>query len=354
MKPVFHVITTINRGGAENQLLVLAREQIKLGLEVHIIYLKGEPELEIEFAQIGAKVNHALALKKSIFQPFALRKLLRNGHPILHAHLPRAELISFFTPAKFSLVVSRHNTEAFFPGSPKCISNFLSRIVELRSTRIIAISEAVRNYLVNQGEVSNSQKIEVVHYGYKPTNHQKARNLDSSNNLAKFGTISRLTKQKDIPTLLSAFQIIQRDIPHASLSIVGSGSLDSDLKELCKKLGLNSSVHFLGRTSKVMEYLMGLDVFILTSTYEGFGLVLLEAMDAGIPVVASRNSAIPEVLGADFPGLCETGDYKEFSSKILKLLNPEFRFQILRLQEARLALFDAENMAKKVSSIYAI
>jgi glycosyltransferase involved in cell wall biosynthesis len=354
LKPVFHVITTIERGGAENQLLVLVREQIKLGLEVHVIYLKGEPELEIEFTQVGAKVSHVLALKNLIFQPCALGKLIRKSNPIVHAHLPRAELISFFAPAKFSLVVSRHNTEAFLPGSPKFISNFLSRIVELRSTKIIAISKAVRDYLINQGEVLNSQKIEVVLYGYKPIHDQKARNFDPSNNLLKFGTISRLTKQKDIPTLLSTFQIIQKDIPDATLSIVGSGSLDASLKELCNKLGLDSSVQFLGRTSMVMEYLEGLDVFILTSTYEGFGMVLLEAMDAGIPIVASRNSAIPEVLGADFPGLCETGNYREFSSKILELMDPEFRLQVLRLQEARLALFDAKSMAKKVSIIYAI
>ena len=352
MKPVFHVITTINRGGAENQLQILAREQVKLGLEVHIIYLKGEPELQSEFIQMGTKVHHSVARLHPIFQPLALLKLIGRSNPIIHAHLPRAELISLLTPTRFTFITSRHNAEAFFPGAPRSVSNFLSRIVELRSTKIIAISNAVQEYLVDQGEISNPDKTEVVLYGYKPSRDRVARNLKAPKSLLRFGTIARLTEQKDIPTLLRAFQIIRKEIPEASLNIVGSGSLEMDLKELCNILALEPSVHFLGRTSKVMDYLAGLDAFILTSTYEGFGMVLLEAMDAGVPIVASRNSAIPEVLGADFPGLCETGNYEEFARIILNLKNAEFRGRILHLQESRLTLFDAEIMARKVSEIY--
>lgn len=350
---MFHLITTISRGGAENQLLILVKEQVKQGFDVHVVYLKGEPELRADLVSSGALVHSELASLSPFLQPFKFRRLVRGKNAIVHAHLPRAELVALLTFTKFKFFTSRHNAESFFPGAPRIISNFLSRLVEIRSRKVIAISKAVRDYLVNQGEILNSQKIEVVLYGYKSTHDQKARNFDSSNNLSKFGTISRLTEQKDIPTLLRAFQIIQKDIPEASLSIVGSGSLEAGLKELCNELRLKSSVHFLGRTSMVMEYLAGLDVFILTSTYEGFGMVLLEAMDAGIPIVASRNSAIPEVLGSDFPGLCETGNYKEFSCKILNLKDPEFRLRVLRLQEARLAVFAAEDMAKKVSLIYA-
>ncbi|CAN2170543.1 RfaG Glycosyltransferase [Candidatus Nanopelagicaceae bacterium] len=352
MKSVFHVITTINRGGAENQLLVLAREQVKLGLDVHIVYLKGEPELQTEFTQIGTNVHHAVARRHPFFQPLALLKLIGKSNPVIHAHLPRAELVSLLTPARFTFVASRHNTEEFFPRAPKYLSNLLSRVVELRSIKIIAISNAVKNYLVNQGEISNPKKIEVVLYGYKPTLDPTRRNLHVSNKLSKFGTVSRLTEQKDIPTLLRAFQNIRRDIPEASLSIVGSGSLETNLRALCSQLTLESAVLFLGRTSKVMNFLAGLDVFILTSTYEGFGMVLLEAMDAGVPIVASRNSAIPEVLGEDFPGLCETGNHEEFSQLILNLKNPDYRNHILKMQELRLALFDAEIMARKISQIY--
>jgi glycosyltransferase involved in cell wall biosynthesis len=128
--------------------------------------------------------------------------------------------------------------------------------------------------------------------------------------------------------------------------------LESQLKALSIELGLENSVHFLGRTDKIIEFLSGLDVFLLTSKYEGFGLVLLEAMDAGIPIIASRNSAIPEVLGTDFPNLCETGNDEEFAEKILRLNDLEYRSTVLALQANRLVIFDAPSMARKIYEVY--
>ena len=85
---------------------------------------------------------------------------------------------------------------------------------------------------------------------------------------------------------------------------------------------------------------------------EGFGMVLLEAMDAGIPIVASRNSAISEVLGEDFPGLCVTGDVDDFLFKISALKNSDYRKSILKVQQRRLELFDSITMGEKLIKIY--
>lgn len=354
MKAVFHVITTINRGGAENQLLVLAQEQIDSGLEVHIVYLKGEPELEFEFTRMGARVRHDLALKHPIFQPVALWKLIGNSKPVVHAHLPRSELVSLSCPAKFTLVTSRHNSEPFFPGAPKFVSNFLSRLVELRSIRIIAISESVKKFLVNRGEVRKGNSIEVVLYGYKTHYSTSERANQKRKVVRRLGTISRLANQKDIPTMLNAFKEFRHNHPEATLSVLGAGPLEKSLKELVNQINLENSVIFAGRSSKIYEFLISLDVFILTSKYEGFGMVLLEAMDSGIPILASNNSAIPEVLGTDFSGLCITGDSSDFASKLESLVDPNFRQSILNQQEARLKLFDSKIMCKKISVIYSL
>ena len=354
MKPVFHVITTIKRGGAENQLLVLVQEQIKLGLKVHIIYLKDEPELEFEFTQMGAKVHHDLALKHPIFQSLALRKVLGRSNPVVHAHLPRAELVSLICMAKFRFIVSRHNAEPFFPSAPKFISNFLSQLVEIRSIRMIAISEAVKNFLVERGEIRNGNKVDVVLYGYQMQISRIDPSLQTYSKIRRIGTISRLVDQKDIPTMLGAFKDFHEKNPEATLSILGAGPLEASLKEIAFQLNLENSVIFSGRSSKIYEFLADLDAFILTSKYEGFGMVLLEAMDSGLPIVASNNSAIPEVLGANFVGLCTTGDSADFASKLESLDDPSFRESILKQQESRLQLFDSESMCKKISAIYAL
>jgi hypothetical protein len=140
LKTVFHLITTIERGGAENQLLILAREQVTNGLNVHIVFLKGDPELKSEFLSIGAKVHSDLVGLSPFIQPFVFGKLLRGQDVIVHSHLPRAELVAAFAPARFKFFTSRHNSEPFFPGAPRFISNALARLIEVRANKIIAIT----------------------------------------------------------------------------------------------------------------------------------------------------------------------------------------------------------------------
>ena len=352
MRTIFHLITTINRGGAENQLLVLASEQIKSGFDVHVAYLKGEPELKADFELSGITVHDDLATTAVIFQPLRFRKLLNKRNVIVHAHLPRAELVAFFTLAKFKFFASRHNAEPFFPGAPKNLSNLLSKMVEIRSIKIIAISNAVKDFLIERGEIAHRVKVDVVHYGYNRrfTGVNYHENIDRTN--INWGTISRLTDQKDIPTMLRAFSKFKEVAPGSTLSILGAGPLEVELKALTKTMKLDQSVQFLGRSSRIYDFLADLDVFILTSKYEGFGMVLLEAMDAAIPIVASGNSAIPEVLGINFPGLCTTGDSNDFYQKIIQLSNVAYRKRILELQKIQLNIFRADLMTQKISEIY--
>jgi glycosyltransferase involved in cell wall biosynthesis len=152
--------------------------------------------------------------------------------------------------------------------------------------------------------------------------------------------------------MLRSFAAYHLENPKSQLSIMGAGPLKSQLKLQSEELGISEVVYFLGRSAEVYEFLAGLDVFLLTSKYEGFGLVLLEAMDAKVPILAARNSAIPEVLGVDFPGLCETGNVEDFSNKILLLQDQNFRRQILTIQEERLSMFEASKMCERVNWIY--
>lgn len=352
MKSVLHIITTISRGGAENQLLILVEEQLRQGFDVSVVYLKGEPELLGDFELLGAKVFQDAAKKGLLRQPWIIRNIAKKSGAVIHAHLPRAELMTLFLPFSLTIVASRHNAEPFFPGAPKFLSNFLAKTVSLRAKHIIAISQAVRKFLLNQGEVFDKDKIEVVLYGYYCKRTVTERIKKFNLNLQKIGSVSRLSEQKDIPTMIKIFEKVKEEAPNAILEIVGAGPLESSLKSLTKKAKLETDINFLGKTDKIIEFIESLDVFILTSKYEGFGLALLEAIDAGVPIVASRNSAIPEVLGDDFPGLCQTGDVEDFFEKILLLRNLDYRLKVLEMQEKRILLFSAEMMANKIEQCY--
>lgn len=355
MIKVLHVITTINRGGAENQLLVLVREQIKSGMEVSVLYLKGEPELEQDLSDAGARVLHEIANQHPFIQFIKMRCISKNQEALLHAHLPRAELLTRFSSAKNPFVVSRHNAEPFFPGAPRFLSSFLSRLVAEKAKHVIAISYAVSNFISSKNEVGDLKKVTVVHYGYQPS--PNIDRLSAKVELAKesgicIGTISRLTRQKDLPTLFSAFAQFLRLHPDSKLLMVGGGEEKNSLVCLAEELAITKNVEWVGRTSEIQKYLSRMDVFVLSSLYEGFGLVLLEAMDAGVPVIASNNSAIPEVLGSDFPGLASTGDVQDFLEKMNQFVEIENRKHLLQVQNVRLGIFKADLMCSKIASIY--
>ncbi len=349
---VLHVITTIKRGGAENQLLVLIREQISQGFKVQVAYLKGEPELKRALIDAGADVLDDLVGISPVLQPLRIARLMSKERQVLHSHLPRAELIGFLVPKRFKFFVSRHNTEAFFPGASSIISVTLSRLVELRAHKVIAISNAVEAYLTNSGEIRKKEKIHVVHYGYNPLVERPKLNESVLARGIRIGTISRLVAQKDLPTLFLVFKEVLKIYPDSRLSILGEGELLDELKLLSIDLGIHDYVDFVGRSNQVLNYLSQLDVFILTSKYEGFGMVLLEAMDAGLPIVASRTSAIPEVLGTDFPSLCSVGEVEQFVSQVFKLTDKTYRQELLRIQEVRLKSFNSRIMGEKIRALY--
>ena len=355
MMRVLHIITTINRGGAENQLLVLVREQIKSGMEVSVLYLKGDPELEQELSSAGAKVLHDIANLNPFIQLIKMRTFSKTQKILLHAHLPRAELLTRFSSAGNSFIVSRHNAEPFFPGTPHFLSSYLSRLVTKKAKCVIAISHAVSNFITLNNEVSDCKKINVVYYGYQPStiiDRVNSKVAIKGKNGICIGTISRLTRQKDLPTLFSAFALFLSFHPGSTLLLIGGGEEKDHLVNLAEELGIAQNIEWVGRTSKIQDYLSRMDIFVLSSLYEGFGLVLLEAMDAGVPIVASDNSAVPEVLGADFPGLARTGDVQDFLEKITQFVNVESREQVLQMQNVRLAIFRAELMCSNISRVY--
>ena len=349
MTNVTHVITTIERGGAEKQLLILVEQQVRLGIDVSIVYLKGKPELEADLRSVGVESIQLSSGKNPLAQLIKLKTLIKLSSNV-HAHLPRAELLCRMSlPTHTNFIVSRHNAEPFFPGAPNFISILLSRFVLSRARHIIAISNAVAEYLLSKNEVKDSKRLRVIHYG---RNTRSIPRLQLKEPSKLVGTVARLTEQKDYKTLLETFQLIHKVRPEYRLQIVGVGHLEESLKTLSKALGLEASVDWIGKVKDPNEYIANWDVFILTSLYEGFGLVLLEAMLMGVPIVASMNSAIPEVLGLEHPGLATTSDPLDFYRKVLAQLDPRVREQTISLQDLNLAKFDPKLMAQKIDELY--
>jgi glycosyltransferase involved in cell wall biosynthesis len=359
-KKVTHLITTIERGGAEKQLLTLASEQIKSGLRVEVIFLKGKSELKKEFEESGVEVNNLLVGKSFLKQISLLSKYLRKNPSPVHAHLPKSELLAAIVVPNKYFIFTRHNSEPFWPGGPRIISNLLSKFVCKRASQGIAISNAVKSYLIKRGEIPTVYTIDVVYYGFQKDSSTNSVGLNFITNLMnnqssnfKLGTIGRLVPQKDYPTLLNAFSNVLKSVTNIELYVVGEGYLQKDLIELSKSLDINDSLHWLGKTEYIIEFLSKIDLFILPSKYEGFGLVLLEAMVAKKPIIAANNSAIPEVLGKTYEALFSTGNVTALEQQIITAISDKnFSERLVRSYPSQLSLFDPSDMNKYIKKIY--
>jgi N-acetyl-alpha-D-glucosaminyl L-malate synthase BshA len=134
------------------------------------------------------------------------------------------------------------------------------------------------------------------------------------------GHLSNFRPVKRIPDVIRTFHRVQKKIP-ARLLLMGEGVGVESAKYLAAELGLSERVLFLGPLTQVAEILAQLDLFLLPSEYESFGLAALEAMACGVPVVGTRTGGIPEVVEDGVSGLlCEVGDYPCMAARAIELL----------------------------------
>jgi len=347
---LLHLITTIERGGAENQLAILCKEQISLGYEVWVVYLKGNPELFEDFHKQGVKVVSFVNFTL-LSQIFHLKKLVRtNCFDLIHAHLPRSELLASLAFTNIPIIISRHNSERFLPRGPASLSKFLSRFCLSRSSSRIAISKSVLDFLEISQEKSNKHLFDIVYYGFQFQDLDFKPSQEELSQHVKILSIGRLVTQKDFSTFLRGLSFLKLRNISFHASIVGAGNLESELKELSHNLGIDGNLSWRGRTKNTRAVYLDSDLFVLTSLYEGFGLVLVEAINFGLPIVCSRFAAALEVLGTDYSGFFEIGNAEELSLKIEWAIHN--RSHLIYQLEKRKSLFDSVDMAKQIDNIY--
>ena len=351
---VLHVITTMNLGGAEKQLLILMREQVSLGHEVYISIMKPNPELQ-------GKVNDSGVITLSVGMNLSTlmenRRFIKDKNIVVHAHLPRAELFARIMLLRRGnvFVVTKHNAENYGSGTKLGTLNWLSALVLRRAQAIVAISIAVKEFMLAHHQIfrNDMRKIEVIYYGAEAKKGVLNRPINRAFGF-KLGTISRLVSQKNIDIQLEALKTLNdsySDRPWR-LTIIGEGPEKENLTVKARNLGLEKEVEFRGKVQNISEVFLEIDVFLLTSKYEGFGLVLLEAMAFNVPIVASSISAIPEVLDSSYKGLFSPGSSIDLVEKIEKCRDQTFRSEMTKVYKKRLKVFELHKSAKAILDLY--
>jgi phosphatidylinositol alpha-1,6-mannosyltransferase len=133
-------------------------------------------------------------------------------------------------------------------------------------------------------------------------------------------------QRKGLPDLISAAPKILEEVPNTEFWVVGNDNAEPRMRKLCRDLRVEHRFRFLGRKtqSELAEIYARSDVFCMPSLSEAFGVVFLEAMSAGVPVIASRAGGVVEIVQDEVNGLLvNPGDQQEISRKILQLLRDE-------------------------------
>jgi glycosyltransferase involved in cell wall biosynthesis len=365
---VLHVITGIDRGGAENHLLDLVKHQRASGVTVTVAYLRGKGYWRAAFEAVGADV-HPLGLR---FYG-DLRPLLRLGRLIhsaefdlVHAHLPPAELYSRLAllgirRKTLPLLITKHNDERFCDAPGKKV---LGRWVARRAGRLIAISDAVKGYMCGSGLGVEQRKLQTIYYGIDAARFGQSPRAPAAclrkqwgiaaEELA-IGFVGRLVPQKDIGTLIRGFALFAATFAEAKLVIVGSGPLNEELRRSADELGISGRIVWAGFRDDIVTVMSAFDIFALTSIYEGFGLVLLEAMSSRLPVVATRAGAVAEVVADGETGiLVGPRRPEEVAAAFHKLRDGRLRTRFGEAGRARvLREFTLNKMWQQTDALYA-
>lgn len=312
---VVEVITTLGVGGAEMHLLALTRGLLARGHSAEVVYLKGAGELAQEFLRSGVSVRK-IPMESMASAPGAILQLarfLRRARPdVIHTHLLKADAVgavaALLAGRSDRLLSSKHNDERALLRRPVSLAHGALSTLD---RRVIVLSDHVGRFVAEHGRVSPS-KLRRIYYGVDPGPFERA---EGSGARAALGVgpeefvvicVARFAPQKDHKTLLDAFALARRQEPKMRLLLVGDDPFGDHRKIAeahARTLSLGDSVLFLGIRRDVPALLAASNCFAMSSLWEGLGLVFLEAMATGLPVVATRVSAIPEVVPQGEAGL---------------------------------------------------
>jgi glycosyltransferase involved in cell wall biosynthesis len=191
-------------------------------------------------------------------------------------------------------------------------------------TEVLANSqETKRTILSNNPDLIDPEKIKVIYNGLKlPLSDPQFYQKKAENDPVVIGNLGRLEKQKAQDLLIDLGKMLRDGGYNFSILIGGDGRLREDLTRKIQDAGLHDQIHLIGYVDEVADFMRKIDIFILTSHWEGFGYVLAEAMAYQKPVVAFNHSSNPELVENQKTGfLVEPGNMDELFQKTTLLIN---------------------------------
>ena len=222
-------------------------------------------------------------------------------------------------------IVTVHGSD-IFRGSSIPVVSTLTRICLNFASHIIAVSSALQEALITLGVIP--KKISVVSNAVNLSTFYPSQATKQDRILF----VGNLAESKGVEYLIKAMPIILQKMKGYRLTIIGDGPQRSELEHLAQLLGLQDSIDFLGSLPQpvVAEWMRKSKLFVLPSIYEGFGIVLLEALASGLPVVGTEVGGIRDIISPEVGALVPPASPESLANAILDILTNEARYSELQ------------------------
>lgn len=351
-RTVLHIITRLDRGGsAQNTMLTVLGHDRTQYEPVVVAGHPGSWDAQGGMAATEEQCRRleqeriAYVLVPSLVRPispwkdlcalWALLGILRTTRPaIVHTHTSKAGVLGRIAAwfARVPVIVHTPHGHVFYghfgPGKSRMFLQ-IERILSRVTTALVALTSAERDDHLER-EVGCADRFAVIPSGIDVERFRRARaggrqvptGFDCPADATIVGSIGWLTDIKGHRVLVEALGHLKDEFPTLHVVIVGSGGQQSALLAQADSLGLRDRVHLVGHRDDVERCLAGMDCFVFPSLNEGMGRALIEAMAAGLPVVASRVGGIPAIVRHEENGLLvPPGDGRALSDAMRRILN---------------------------------
>lgn len=354
---VLHVIETLEVGGAESFVAELVRATVS-DCNPSICCLKRTGAMArrlpntVPVFELGKREGVDLAVVWRLLQ------LIRSGSfTAIHSHMWGSYLESAIAAKLGGVRVVHtahgqyhHRRVAAIRRVARHARRLMERLVAGWHHRIVAVSEPIMRDVATHLRLS-LDSLETLHNGIE--DHPSTPRPSSGQH---FVTVGRLASVKNQALMIRALSNLKQDFPEARLSIVGEGPLRSSLEALTAELGVADIVFFLGQRDDVTSILQRSDVFLMSSRYEGISLAILEAMRAGLAVVATNVGGVANTVDSGVTGILVPDDDVDAFTQAMRqmLVDPVGRGRMGALgAERRAGSFSIAKTAARYVQLYA-
>lgn len=349
------IIPSILTGGAEKMAIDLVAYLNKELFDVYLIslykdtqsvYSKFIDERNVSISYLDKKAGLDFITFKNLS-----KKLSEYRPDIIHTHLNASiYAIPWINQNKnVKWIHTIHNEAA--KEFPKVYLNIMKYFYKKKMATPIAISERIKVSISEQYKI-RKEEIPLIYNGVD-TETFKPFKIENREKVV-FCCVARFSYQKNHKILIDAFYRAVSKTPNISLILVGDGELRPEIEKQIEDYGIRDKVTLVGNTNDVLRYLQKSDVFVLSSRYEGLPLSVLEAMSAGLAILATRVGGIPDVVSDGEEGLLVSpGNSASLASAMVKIASEDQDRLNMRFKSLEKAKdFDVRRMAKLYEKIY--